>query len=152
MRGGKPIPTYLKIVRGNPGKRKLNAHEPKPTGDLFLAPKWLTDTQEAGWHYAIQHAPNGLLKPLDGGLLAVWVVAEDLHRQAAESLGKRGALLAQGSVKQAIVAPEIAILNSQAQIMIKTAAELGFSPVSRTRIQVLPDPAGRNKFSLLDDM
>ena len=30
MRGRKPTPTHLKLVRGNPGKRPLNASEPKP--------------------------------------------------------------------------------------------------------------------------
>ena len=42
-------------------------------------------------------------------------------------------------------------MNGQASVMLKTAAEMGFSPTSRTRIQVAPDPSGRNKYSLLDE-
>ena len=30
MKGRKPTPTYLKLLKGNPGKRSLNKHEPKP--------------------------------------------------------------------------------------------------------------------------
>ena len=30
MRGRKPVPTALKKLRGNPGKRPLNDAEPKP--------------------------------------------------------------------------------------------------------------------------
>jgi hypothetical protein len=36
--------------------------------------------------------------------------------------------------------PYLAILNKQAQIMLKAAAELGFSPSSRSRVQVTADP------------
>jgi phage terminase small subunit len=35
--------------------------------------------------------------------------------------------------------PYLAILNKQAQIMLKAGAELGFSPSSRSRVQVMPD-------------
>ena len=30
MRGRKPTPTELKLALGNPGKRPLSRHEPKP--------------------------------------------------------------------------------------------------------------------------
>jgi len=30
VRGPKPTPTHLKLVTGNPGKRRLNQAEPKP--------------------------------------------------------------------------------------------------------------------------
>lgn len=151
MRGGKPIPSYLKIVRGNPGRRPLNESEPKPVGNLDVPPDWLTAAQKEGWRYVIQHAPVGLLKRLDSALLVIWVVAEDLHRQAAESLAKSRSLLARGSMRQIVVSPYIAIMNGQALIMLKTASELGFSPVSRTRIH-LPASTAANKFALLDDL
>ncbi len=32
MKGRKPKPTALKLLEGNPGKRKLNADEPSPRG------------------------------------------------------------------------------------------------------------------------
>ena len=42
-------------------------------------------------------------------------------------------------------APYFAILNKQAQIMIKAGAELGFSPASRSRVQVVA-VSGSNPF------
>lgn len=44
MRGRKPTPTILKLLAGNPGKRPLPAHEPRPeVADEFpAAPEWLT--------------------------------------------------------------------------------------------------------------
>jgi hypothetical protein len=34
MRGRKPTPTTLKLMAGNPGKRPLNRHEPKPVTSI----------------------------------------------------------------------------------------------------------------------
>ena len=68
-------------MEGNPGKRPLNKREPKPKGDLFAAPERMSDTQREGWAYAITNSPYGLLKQLDRSSLAIWVVAEDLHRK-----------------------------------------------------------------------
>ena len=138
MRGRRPKPTHLKQLEGNPGKRRLNNHEPKPEGDLFAAPEWMTDTQREGWAYAITHAPYGLLKELDRSILAIWVVAEDLHREAAEKIGQYGLLTKSPNAGLPLQSPYLAILNKQAQIMLKAGAELGFSPSSRTRVQVEP--------------
>ena len=102
MPGRKRTPTHLKIVAGNPGRRPLNENEPRPSGNLDTAPEWLTEAQKECWRYVIQHAPTGLLKRLDSALLVIWVVAKDVHRQAAESLVESRSLLAEGSMKQPI--------------------------------------------------
>ena len=57
MPGPPKKPTALKLVAGNPGKRALNKLEPKPRGNLYDAPDWLTDTQRVGWAYAIELSP-----------------------------------------------------------------------------------------------
>lgn len=150
MPGRKPKPTHLKIVAGNPGRRALNKNEPRPAGNLETPPHWLAEAQQKGWRYIIEHSPRGLLKRLDSALLVIWVIAEDTHRQAAESLAESSSLLAEGSMGQPIASPYIAIMNNQAQIMIKAAGDLGFTPVARTRITVNTD-VGVNKFALLSD-
>lgn len=136
MRGRRPKPTHLKRLQGNPGKRALNEAEPVPEGDLYAAPEWMSDAQRESWAYAITHAPYGLLKQLDASVLAIWVVAEDLHRQAAEKVTQYGLLTKSPNAGLPLQSPYLAILNKQAQIMLKAGAELGFSPASRTRVQV----------------
>jgi P27 family predicted phage terminase small subunit len=136
VRGRRPKPTHLKELEGNPGKRRLNKDEPKPEGDLYAAPEWMSETQREGWAYAITNAPHGLLKQLDRSVLAIWVVAEDLHRQAAEKIAQYGLLTKSPNAGLPLQSPYLAILNKQAQIMLKAGAELGFSPSSRTRVQV----------------
>jgi P27 family predicted phage terminase small subunit len=138
VRGRRPKPTALRELEGNPGKRPLNQHEPQPAGELFAAPEWMSESQREGWAWAITNAPHGLLKQLDRSMLAIWVVAEDLHREAAEKIAQYGLLTKSPNAGLPLQSPYLAILNKQAQIMIKAGAELGFSPASRTRVQVSP--------------
>ena len=147
MRGAKPKPTHLKLIEGNPGKRKLNRNEPKPQGDLCDAPDWLTEEQKAGWAYAISNAPAGLMKRLDRAALTAFVVAEDMHRQASVAVGKFGLITKSPSKGEPMQNPYLPIINRQAQIMLKAAAELGFTPSSRSRVEIVggetEDPADR---------
>ena len=137
MRGRKPIPTQLKVVRGNPGKRALNKNEPQPAGDLLDPPAWMSESQKAGWSYAIENAPRGLLRKLDRSVLTAWVVAEDFHRRATEQVDKFGLLTKAPNTGLPIQSPYLPVVNKQAAIMLKAGEQLGFSPASRSRIQLL---------------
>lgn len=145
MRGRKPTPTHLKLLEGNPGKRAINRAEPKPEGNLFDAPEWLTDDQRDGWAYAIANAPAGLLKRLDRAMLTMWVIAESLHRDAAMKVVKSGSVVRTRN-GEAAQNPYLSIVNRQAAVMVKLASEMGFSPASRTRIQ-LEEPKAPNATS-----
>ena len=137
MPGPKPKPSHMKLVEGNPGRRKLNDKEPKPRGNLYDPPDWLTAAQRAGWEYAIESAPIGLLKRLDRSVLVAWVVAEDLHRQAAQKINDAdGAMLIKTPNGMPAQSPYVSIVNKQAQIMMKAAAEMGFTPASRSKVEV----------------
>ena len=70
MRGRKPTPTDIKVLRGNPGHRPLNADEPQlPTvqADVFdTPPVELTGDAAASAEWAARaDAPHGA--PGDGG-------------------------------------------------------------------------------------
>jgi P27 family predicted phage terminase small subunit len=138
MPGPPRKPTNLKIVTGNPGKRALPKREPKPRGNLYDPPEWLTEAQRKGWEYAIETAPFGLLKRIDRSTLVAWVVAEDLHRQAVEKLNS-GAMLIKTPNGMPVQSPYLAIINKQAMIMMKASAEMGFTPASRSRVEVDTD-------------
>ena len=142
------MPTKLRVLHGNPRKAALPKFEPKPDGDLVDAPDWLNEDQRKCWSYAMTNAPPGLLKRIDRGALVTWVVAEDLHRQAAIAQGKVG-LLVRIKTRATIGAddpgvpaasPYINIINQQAKIMLKAASEFGFTPVSRPRINAGAGP------------
>lgn len=143
MRGRKPVPTTLRALHGNPRKVAMPKFEPKPSGDLLDAPDWLSEGQRTSWNHALTHSPAGLLKRIDRAALLAFVVAEDLHQQAATAQAKVGLLVRVKTKATAgkddpgvpTASPYINIINQRAKIMLKAASELGFTPVSRPRIQ-----------------
>jgi|SRR3990167_1452911 len=49
MAGRRPKPTALKLVAGNPGKRKINKSEPKPRRVIPSCPAHLSDVGKVAW-------------------------------------------------------------------------------------------------------
>ena len=146
--GRKPKPTHLKLLEGNRKKEKLNKREPKPDGDLLEPPDFLTKEQKIGWAYAIAHSPRGLLKKLDRSALVSYIVAEDLYRQAVVAVNKSGLVVKSPVKEEPMQNPYLAIVNKQAQIMLRAQAELGFTPSARSRISIgdLPPGDGEDSF------
>lgn len=144
-RGRKPSPIELKLVRGNPGKRKLNAGAPVLVQELASAadrPTMLLEEAVSYWDYALAHAPRTLIKKLDVYLLAAWANAaaryEHNIRLAAKSdvIPVRGMKLADVPMAHRPIMhnPYSAVARAYLKDMMVLAAELGFTPASRARI------------------
>src|SRR4051794_26173414 len=92
MKGRKPIPTRLKILYGNPGKRPLNDCEPKPKPDLPSCPKHLDAAAKKEWkHVARSLHACGILTRVDRSILAAycqcysrWVKLEGIVQRVGE--------------------------------------------------------------------
>ena len=110
-------------------------------------PEWLSASQKAGWHYAIARAPKGLLKLIDSAVMTIWVVAEDIHRQASEELTREGLTVKSVNGYQ-IQSPYLPIMNRQAVLMIKASAALGFDPASREKLDIQPELDPNNPFAI----
>jgi P27 family predicted phage terminase small subunit len=136
MMGRPPIPTHLKVIRGNPGKRPLNKQEPKPAGNLKEPPQHFDDELRAVWEYAIENSPVGLLKKIDSSVLETWCTAHVLHRRALAEVRKFGMLVKPPKSDVPVQSPYLPIVNKQALIMMRAIDHLGFSPASRTRIMM----------------
>lgn len=136
MRGRKPKPTYLRVLEGNPSERPLNKQEPEPTGDLRAPPHWLNDRQKDLWRYALETAPPGLLRNLDASIFTTWVVACDMHAEAVQKVNQYGQMVKSPGSQTPMQSPYVSIMNKQAMIMMKSAAEMGFTPSSRSRVKV----------------
>ena len=147
--GRHPTPTHLKIIRGNPGKRPLNAKEPRPVGDLKDAPAYFDDELREVWNYAIQHSPAGLLKMIDSGVLETWCCAHVLHRKAVSQVRQFGLLVKPPKSDVPVQSPWLPIVNKQAFIMLRAVDHLGFSPASRSRISM---GEGATAFGAWDDV
>ena len=114
--------------------------------NLHQPPEWLSTSQKAGWEYAITRAPKGLLKLIDSAIMTIWVVAEDIHRQASEKLAREGLTVKSVNGYQ-IQSPYLPIMNRQAVLMIKASAALGFDPASREKLDIQPELDPNNPFA-----
>ena len=79
-----------------------------------------------------------LLKNLDLGVLELWVVSFDLYRKAEALVRQEGPVTTAPS-GYAAPHPGVSIMNKQASNMLRSAAEMGFTPSSRSRISVVVD-------------
>lgn len=135
MRGRKPSPTHLKVLRGNPGKRKLNRREPKPQGSLGSAPAWLNKAAKAEWRRVLKEAPTGLLTSLDRQVLAQY--CQNVARIAAlERIVEEEGYTFLSEKGYVCQRPEMGMLKNLQTIQRGLCAELGFSPSSRSRVTI----------------
>lgn len=135
MKGRKPKPTHLKVLQGWQNS-KINHSEPKPVGNLHKAPGDLPAGAVPYWNHAIASAPRGLLRRLDQRILVIYATAAWLHSEASNEFAKLGSLAVRDRNKAQKRQPLLMIVNQQAGIMMKAAAEMGFTPTSRSRIVV----------------
>ena len=114
--------------------------------NLTNAPEWLSPPQKESWHKAIEVAPKGLLKKIDSSILAIWVVAESVHREASALLAAEG-LTVKSINGYLIQSPYLPIINRQAVLMIKASAALGFDPASREKLDIPPESDPNNPWA-----
>ena len=116
QRGRTPKPTAIKQLEGNPGKRRLNANEPKPKAKAPSCPKWLEDDAKKEW--------RRLAKQMEQ--LARWKAAE-------EFISKHGAIVKTPSGYWQQV-PQVSIAQQYLKQMGKFCEQFGLTPASRSRI------------------
>ncbi len=139
-RGPKPKPTALKVANGNPGKRKLNAAEPKPQlVGCPEPPEWLDAVARECWVRHVDELERlGLLTQLDVDLLAAYCVAYSDYRAARERIQDESIGRVQvfrddkGVVKATQVSAEWTIAKQALEQMKRLGAEFGMGPASRT--------------------
>jgi P27 family predicted phage terminase small subunit len=149
MRGRRPKPTRLKVITGNPGKRPLNEHEPRPEPQIPPCPSELSPAAQREWQRLVTEL--GALKMvtnLDRAALAAYCGAYALWAEAMEAIQKYGTMVKSPS-GYPMQSPYIAVANRQAEIMMRIASEFGFTPASRSRIST-PSNSEPTLFDLLD--
>ena len=143
MPGPPPTPTRLKLLRGNPGKRKTNKREPKPRAVLRVPkpPADLGTVAKREWRrVARQLVKLGLLSTVDLSLLGIYCAEIQKYREAQAFIRENGTSYVirdkDGAVKYVAQFPQVGIARGAADLARKLAAEFGFSPASRSRIQI----------------
>ena len=143
MKGRKRTPTVVKLVTGNPGRRRLNKSEPKVGRGLPQAPNHLIPEARLEWRRLAKllHA-IGVLTTLDRAAFAVycqaygrWVRAERALERMAEKEPSTQALLMKTKSGNLIQNPLVGTANKAMDVLLKAATELGMTPSVRSRIE-----------------
>ena len=156
--GQRPIPLHLKILRGNPGKQKLNTDEPQPEQaiDVPDPPPFITGyTADEWWITATELHRLGLLTKVDVPALAAYCHSFGQWRMAAESLAKMQAndpimngMIIKTKYGDAMQNPLVSIARKPAADMVRYASEFGLSALARSRLAagINAPPPGGGKF------
>ncbi len=146
MRGRPPKPSRIKALTGNPGKRPLNAHEPRPAPTVPECPPELSPFARQEWErLSAELSKLNLVTLLDRGALATYCAAYGFWSEALQQIQKYGTMV-KSPTGYPIQSPYLAIANRQAEIMMRVASEFGFTPASRSRISAPPP----DQLTLLD--
>lgn len=148
MRGRKPTPVPLKLVRGNPGKR--SAKVPATVGDPGVPepPVCLDDEALAEWlRVGPALADAGVLTPADRGVLAAYCQSWSAWVEAERNIKEFGRMLASPRGLP-ILSPWLQVSSLAQQQFLRAAAELGLTPVARARVSVKP-PKKANPFEVV---
>jgi P27 family predicted phage terminase small subunit len=138
---GRPVPTALKIVRGNPGHRPINKAEPMPPSDAAM-PAWLSPEAQEHWPLiAGQLRDAGILTVIDAPALALYCESFARWKNANDQVVKYGAVVKSPN-GYPIQSPFLAIANRAHDQMVRLLAEFGMTPSSRSRVTTMKKDEG----------
>lgn len=134
QRGRKPIPTAVKVLEGNPGKRKLDMGEPRPEKKAPRCPAWLEDEAKKEWkRMAKQLEQLGILTEIDMAAFAGYCQAYARWKEAEEYISENGTIMkAPSGYSQQV--PQVSIAQTYLKIMNRFCEQFGLTPSARSRI------------------
>ncbi len=134
----RPKPTRLKILAGNPGKRRLNEREPQPAipTELPQPPLPLSRVARQEWiRTGGLLLRSRVLTEADLSALAAYCVVYGRWVEAENDVRRRGVMVpAKPRSKNLVQNPLLSIANKALQQMVRLLAEFGLTPSTRTGI------------------
>ena len=121
--------------------------EPSPTGQLGDAPGFFTDQQRALWDQCRDAAPAGLLTICDRSLFEGFILLLYAREKLAMAWNAVGAEpLVKSKDKESkgrlVVAPQLREIRRLTEQLRLIESEMGFTPASRSRIDLGEAPVG----------
>lgn len=142
MKGRKPIPTNIKVIRGEKNKDRINNDEPQPKPAVGIRPpEWLADEGKAEWgRIAQQLCDIGIVTDIDYVILVGYCTAWAKFVAAEKAINEKG--FPAGQVYKTekgnwSTNPFDWISNKAQEQLLKYAAELGIGASSRSRIKAV---------------
>jgi P27 family predicted phage terminase small subunit len=147
MRGPKPIPSALKVLRGNPGRRPLPVNEPKAPPAELTPPHVLSPVALGEWQ---RLAPillaSGLLTRLDPMALQMYCESFADWQAARAHVAEHGTVIT--NAKGILVASPYVVLAAKAwERMRRMLIEFGMTPSARARVKADDPPTADDPFA-----
>lgn len=136
---GKPLPTNLKILRGNPGRRPLNKREPVPASGKPTAMDCLTPA--AGVHFARLSVFLSAMRVLtEADQAALSALAQSLadYEEATRALTELGTVIESSRERGLVRSPWLIVRKQAWEQMQRGFSDFGLTPSARSKIQTLP--------------
>jgi len=147
-------PAALKVIEGNPGKKRIPT-EPIPPEGMPTQPEFLDDYARTEWDRIVDGLyAMKVLAEIDQQVLAAYCTAYSRWRHAEDELQKlsaKGGTIA-GLVQKTISGnwiqqPLIGIANKAAGDMVRYASEFGIGAAARAKLGVDSGKGKESKFT-----
>jgi P27 family predicted phage terminase small subunit len=136
--GPKPVPTHLKIVRGE-RKDRINTNEPKPIKAEPKCPTWISKDARKVWKRTTDQLRGmGILYEADIDLIVAYCNSVVNYQKATEIVDQQGVLV-EGRRDGAVTNPAVRVQRDAATLIRMLASELGLTPSSRSRLTLEND-------------
>jgi P27 family predicted phage terminase small subunit len=141
--GRRPQPTKLRVLRGNPGRRPVNPHEPQPppVGDEFETPPAEVSTDllaAAEWRRVIPILRAcGLASQAERSALVALCQQWSRYLEAHGKVRELGMIVRKPSGVP-MINPYLAVADRALAHCGKLWGELGLTPSGRARLSALP--------------
>lgn len=142
MSGPKPVPTVLKLLRGNTGHRPINIDEFRPATAIPRPPAHVRANSEANREWkriTILLAAHGVMSEVDRAAIAFYCITWARHVEAEEmiekaSLNNGTGLFVKTPNGFAVQSPWLAVSNRAMEMCAKFLIEFGMTPSARSRV------------------
>lgn len=131
--GPAPIPTHLKILKGD-RKDRINFNEPKPKKQKPQCPSWLSDEAKIIWRKTTkQLEAMNMLYSADTDIIVAYVNAVVNYQRSTKIVDSEGILI-EGRRDGVVTNPAVRIQRDSANLIRQLASELGLTPSGRSRL------------------
>lgn len=147
MKGRKPVPTALRLVKGG-RKPKATRAAPAMT-DAPVMPAFLTGEAREEWdRIAGDLHLCGYVTRFDAAALGAYCQAFGRWAQAERALAESPELVVRTTNGNTVQSVLVGVANKAMADMLRYASELGLTPVSRSRVSPTPPPAADDPTSI----
>jgi len=149
VRGRKPQPTALRVLRGNPGRRPLPPDEPQaPALDGADVPDFLSDDARAEWVRLVPLLTScGVLTETDRSALGAYCTSYGQWKEATAQIKRFGMVLKTKEGRLPVVSPYVKIAHNALLQMRAFLVEFGMTPSSRVRVHAKPPAKPQSKWA-----